>query len=99
MTDEQRVEAAARVLGRHLHLRIPADDELQIYMPAARDILRASYPELHGDKPSHWLAPWEASEEMLTAAENSPHGDSYHYAAPRHQWPAMRTAHLAKDQE
>ena len=94
MTDEQRVEAACAAYLKFDPLPLKSQERNAMF-----EALCAAYPELHGDSPSHWLAPWEASEEMLTAAENSPHGDSYHYAAPRHQWPAMRTAHLAKDQE
>ena len=91
MTDEQRIEAAARVLCRAMFLRVPAEDDLQNFMSHARDILRAAYPELHPDKPSHWLAPWEASEEMADAGScEVTYEDAF---------TAMRTAHLAKDQE
>lgn len=31
----------------------------------------------------------EPTPAMLKAGEDSEYGDSYHYAAPRHVWPAM----------
>src|SRR3990167_1173668 len=107
MTDEQRVEAAARVLCRYLHLRIPADDELQIYMPAAREMLAASYPELHGDKSSHWLAPNEADDVMVAFGGSAFDYPSVYMGGPSHAgkrmaktlFTAMRTTHLAKDQK
>ena len=96
MTDEQRIEAAARVLCRAMFLRVPAEDDLQNFMSHARDILRAAYPELHPDKPSHWLAPWEASDEMRHGFIGAmmQRGSSFDEV-----YAAMRTAHLAKDQE
>lgn len=31
------------------------------------EILAAAFPELHGDKPTHWLAPMEATAAMQKA--------------------------------
>lgn len=60
------------------------------------EMLREVFADLYGEKPTAWIAPWDLDPLMESAAEESPHGDSYHYAAPRHQWPAMRDAYLKR---
>ena len=114
MTDEQRIEAVAKmVCPNGINDACIRAGVCECCREIAEHYLRAAYPELHGDKPSHWLAPWEASEEMVWAGlevgKASRSGDINnvpidHLAANpgvwlRPEFAAMRTAHLAKDQE
>lgn len=63
----------------------------------AEAILRAAYPELHGDSPTHWLAPNEAESAMCIAWE-----EAYVLAPPgsgtalawEAAYSAMRSAYL-----
>ena len=108
MTDEQRIEAAARKCTEFetgvLHPDV-VDEVWRLRRAKVCEIIAAAYPELHSDKPSHWLAPWEASEVMYAAAEETNRGggiadggggepDIYDL---EEVWSAMRTAHLAKE--
>lgn len=57
MTMDERVERAKRAIL----CRVPdgygmTEIEAELY---ARMSLHAAFPELHGDKPTHWLAPME----------------------------------------
>ena len=105
MTDEQRVEAAARAMVKLGVTRRAAGKQIPTRYEEAQEALRSAYPELYGDKPSHWLAPWEATQEMLEAALTTKKWfagvffESGSYVPWMEAYRAMRTAHLAKDQE
>ena len=104
MTDEQRIEAAARKCTEFetgvLHPDV-VDEVWRLRRAKVCEIIAAAYPELHPDKPSHWLAPNEASEEMCKAGDADWPCTSGEGACgyPESIYRVMRTAHLAKDQE
>jgi hypothetical protein len=54
----------------------------------ARIALAAAFPELQGDKPTHWLAPWDITEHMAAEMECQFSTES--------QWTAARDAYLGK---
>lgn len=49
---------------------------------------RAAFPELFTDPLQCWLAPWEATEKMITATDAG-------YSSPEGIYAVMRAAHLA----
>ena len=68
-TLEQRIDAGMELLTNFDFIELGAREKVEM-------ILRASYPELHSDKPSHWLAPNEATPEMWAGfrSVNCTHG-------------------------
>lgn len=78
MTLEERIEAAARALFEKLfrsaerldgnHIWSQADERIKDGMRAeARVVGEAFAPELFSSPPTHWIAPWKATEEMVEA--------------------------------
>lgn len=59
----------------------------------AHHALKGAFPDLYGEKPTAWIAPWEATFEMLEAA-NGP--DLYGDFNATGDWEAMRDAHLKR---
>ena len=69
MTRQERIERAAEVLEPGLLRADYLNAELrQHHLDEIDRALAAAYPELHGDSPSHWLAPQEATPEMARCA-------------------------------
>ena len=73
MTDAERIEAAAKAFAEWDFSHVP-----ELVRPHAADIkrgielaLRAGYPELHAEPPTHWLAPWEASEIVVATLQEA----------------------------
>ena len=66
MTMDERVEAAESALMNSKMW--PVVFAAGAAHEVARIALAAAFPELHGDKPTHWLAPMEATEAMHRAA-------------------------------
>lgn len=105
MTLEERIGVAARAIkdfcdGYLEHIGAIADPRSfqHFYAEAA---LRAAFPELFSDPPSHWLAPWEATEEMIAAAHvANPLGCDVELAAEVYPptFAAMRDSHLSKEE-
>jgi len=97
MTMDERIEAAARLAYEaEPFVDIKGDPipwaELSAHVKqfpkrTVAPIIAAAFPELSGDKPTHWLAPRVPTVEMQNAALESP---SY---IP---WIAMRDAYLGK---
>jgi len=86
MTLEERIEAAARAisgLDRRDWPAVPEGHRAKAFMA-----LRAAFPELFTDPPTHWLAPVEATERMKTLAEVSPVG-----------WREARDAYLNREEK
>ena len=73
MTLEERIEAAAREDSEYYDEYPPQTQKMA--RDIAEKILRAAYPELHSDKPSHWLAPWEMTHEMRAASVEASDSD------------------------
>ena len=59
----------------------------EMWIVDARAALAAAFPELSGDKPTHWLAPMEATEGMMAV--------SYGACDPE-DWARARDAYLGK---
>lgn len=81
MTPSQRIEAAARADaafdGRDFDRLGRADK--QRYLTRSAGSLAAGYPELNGGSPTHWVAPNEATPEMVEAEEATRwHGEDGH---------------------
>jgi hypothetical protein len=72
---DERIEAAARAHDPELFvhpLHEPGqceycDEERAHARKHIREIIAAAFPELSGDKPTHWLAPMEPADEMIRA--------------------------------
>lgn len=77
-----RIEAAARAIIE-IDWFVAEDQDRQA--EAAKIILEAAFPELASG--SHWLAPREATEEMVHAMYCA-------YGADDQPWHAMRDAYL-----
>lgn len=92
MTESERIEAAAKAMVKLCTGRLASTSRLPTRIEEAQAALRAAFPELFSSPPTHWLAPWEASDEMIEA--------SYRDDFPREpasigeKWVLMRTAHL-----
>lgn len=94
MTMDERIEAAAR--AHDPDWWESADEE-------ARDIVRvwmrraiaAAFPELSGDKPTHWLAPIFATTKMIDAPTALFKSDGPLRSASL-CWVLMRDAYLGK---
>ena len=85
MTDPARIEAAARELVTDwATIDAPTPQQLEYAHKRAGEILAAAYPELANG--TAWLAPMEATDEMLEAARGA-------WSWPD-AWTAMRDAHL-----
>lgn len=64
MTMDERVEAATAAIRKFLGDAAMSPTAEYI----ARIALQAGVPELQGDKPKGWIAPWEATESMYEGA-------------------------------
>ena len=80
MTMDERIEVVAPLfypLIRVVPEAMPStwdnatDDAKDICRRLARQFLTAAFPELSGDKPTHWLAPMEVTKEMVVAGEDA----------------------------
>jgi len=103
-TMDERIEAAARAE----YATMPYLDEEGEVIPwedlhenvrvgrcnEMRPFIAAAFPELQGDKPTHWLAPIEPTLEMELAADRFDHRElpSRGYQ----HFVAMRDAYLGK---
>lgn len=72
MTMDERVEAAARALtladGWYSGaLLAPMAEARKAYRDKALKAIAAAFPELTGDKPTHWIAPVEPPLEAMEA--------------------------------
>jgi hypothetical protein len=90
MTMDERVEAAARagLAHRGLDWDITTPEWRKEFQTQFSVALAAAFPELHGDKPTHWLAPMEATEDMRDAMADQ--------MGSRAEWGAARDAYLGK---
>ena len=98
MTDAERIEAGARVIcGKMwspLDFATVSEMSREMYRNLVLDILRAGYPELHAEPPTHWLAPIEPTGDIARAIRKVFMDE---VPAPgHHAWEAARTAHLAQ---
>lgn len=102
MTMDERVEAAARATAESFGWRgwdrddgEPSNTIRGHYFASARAALAAAFPELHGDQPKGWIAPWESDGAMDDAAHLA---SEYKWigADPMVVWAAMRDAYLGK---
>lgn len=59
MTFEERVERAWDIIND--------SDCIGAERSRVEAAIRAAFPDLYGEKPTAWIAPWEASEEMREA--------------------------------
>lgn len=105
MTNDERIEAAARALGeaRQRLLGPSAIAALPSERAMAAAVLSAAYPEIHppaGQEPTHWLAP-----NVLMDEDEDAMADAYHEVRknPSHgapiwwlstMWKAVREAHV-----
>lgn len=93
MTMDERIEAAAHKWAPLAWTAIGLGDTVahaarrEASLRDVKEIIVAAFPELSGDKPTHWLAPWEATDEMWEAQ---------HYREPEDRWKNMRDAYLGK---
>jgi hypothetical protein len=96
MTMSERVEAAARELAR-FDIQHDIWGELgweqDTYRRNVRTILAAAIPEVFGDHPTVWLAPWEASEAMKATGWDMRYGESDPEQAVI-EWRVLRDARL-----
>lgn len=80
VTMDERIEAARRHLGNKYDHH------------TMRGVLAGAFPELFGPSPTHWIAPNDADQTMLSAARL----DERSWASPEGTWTAMRSAYLGE---
>lgn len=91
MTMDERVEAAKRaILCRYGNM---TEKEAELL---ARMALHAGVPEFHGDKPTHWLAPWEITDDMIDAVDRIGGDDDPGWWISDYEWDRIRDAYLGK---
>ena len=102
MTWDERVEAAAREMAAEQEYPQDWDSwerrtehNRKQWRADARSVLAAAFPELSGDKPTRWIAPWE-SDGLMDDAARTATGQKWIGTEPMVLWSAMRDAYLGK---
>jgi len=112
MTMDERVEAAARAayadkgsygderLAWDAAASIIGEDEAraahETFRSMARAAIAAAFPELHGDQPKGWIAPWEATEEMNDAVDDARDRYDHEFITSSRAFQVARDAYLGK---
>lgn len=98
MTMDERVEAAARAYDPDAFAETASEALRRATRQHVREILAAAFPELHGDQPKGWIAPWDPTDKMClatTAGAADEVSDALRWDV-EHEWKSLRDAYLGK---
>lgn len=94
MIDPARIKRAARRRWERMNPGIPWDNVREDAKARMEESIAATatdlFPELDGEEPSAWLAPWETTSTLWEAADLNCRADDEF----DEMWVALRDAHL-----